>query len=197
MTKSIGIIGGSFNPIHMGHLLLAEAAKEAKTLEKIIFMPTAVPPHKPNQRLASGQDRVAMIEASISGIPGYECSTLEIDSGGISYTIDTVKKIRQQAENEINLYFVVGADSVREIHTWYQYEKLCAQVTFLAGARPGIEIKPDDPTVRKATEMIESVVCGISSSEIRDRISQSRSIRFMVPKAVEEIIIKRGLYQSE
>jgi nicotinate-nucleotide adenylyltransferase len=197
MSESIGIIGGSFNPIHMGHLLLAEAAREAKSLDRVIFMPAAIPPHKPNKQLAPDKDRIEMIEACITGIPGYECSDMEIESGGISYTIDTVKKIRQQTQNEINLYFIVGADSVREIHTWHRHEELCSQVTFLAGARPGIKIESEDSAVRKATEMIISVECGISSSEIRDRIREKRSIRFMVPRAVEEIIIKRGLYQSE
>ncbi|MBB6673938.1 nicotinate-nucleotide adenylyltransferase [Cohnella nanjingensis] len=194
--RRTGLMGGTFDPIHLGHLLAADAAREAANLAEVWFVPTSVPAHKP-QPGASGAERREMVETAIRGIPYFRVETSELNREGVSYTIDTVTEL-QNAHPDREFYWIVGADMRNSLPTWRRIEELARRVSFICLERPG---EPDDAAVLPAflqPKLLRAAMppIGISSTDIRGRRREGRSIRFMVPEAVREYIERKGLYES-
>ena len=199
----VGILGGSFNPIHTGHLILAQSAVEALELSTVLFIPCAIPPHKSAASLIAAEHRLAMVQAAIEGDFRFEASDIEIARGGISYAVETVAQL-YPIHPGAELCFIIGADTLRELHSWkdiYSLLRLCRFVTF---SRPGTSLQEvtqdslrlDPPWPER---LIADVVAGrqidISSSDIRHRAAEGMSIRYLVPEAVEMYIAEHRLYE--
>jgi nicotinate-nucleotide adenylyltransferase len=199
--KRIGILGGTFNPIHLGHLLMAQDAVEQVKLDGVKFIPSAAPPHKTVNQLASERDRLHMVKLAIRGYTGFEVDDIEIRRGGVSYTVDTLTELRRR-NPRADLYFIIGADSLRELHLWREVERLVTLCTFVTVPRPCFEPKPmvdprlDAPTRRRLRQhVLRGHACDIASRDIRARVASGRSIRYLVPDVVYQYIRRRRLYQ--
>ena len=199
--RRIGILGGTFNPVHLGHLLVAQDAQEQLRLDYVKFIPSATPPHKVVDALASARDRMHMIKLAIGGHDGFEADDIEIERGATSYSVDTLTELRRR-DPRATFYFIIGADSLRELHLWREVERLVTLCTFVTVPRPGFEPKPvvdrrlDAATRRRLRQhMLRGHACDIASREIRSRVASGRSIRYLVPDAVYEYIRRRRLYQ--
>ena len=197
--KSLGILGGTFDPIHMGHLRMAEHVFQRMELEQIIFIPAYVPPHKLGQDFAPAADRYAMTELAVADNPHFIVSDMEIKRTGVSYTIDTIRELhRQYADKE--LHFIIGADSVAQLHTWHNIEEMLEMTTFVAVWRPGYEGAMEEQDchmgqrARERVLLLDTPVYDISSTEIRTRIREGRSLAGLVPGSVEKYIFEHGLY---
>lgn len=185
----IGIFGGTFNPVHVGHLLLAEAAREQLALDRIVFIPTARPPHKTARGLLPGAVRLEMLQLALQRHPAFVASDIELQRPGASYTIDTVRALRAQLP-QAKLFLLVGEDllSVR----WAAWKDIRALCTLVAARRPGAP----KPKAAKEIKWLEMPQLDISSSDIRKRIAAGRSIRYLVPGAVARHIAAHQLYRS-
>ena len=199
--RRIGILGGTFNPIHLGHLLIGQASLEELGLDRVKFIPSATPPHKAVDKLAGERDRVRMIALAIRGNVRFEVDDIEIERGGKSYSVDTLTELRRRAPGT-DFYFIIGADSLRELHLWREVQRLVTLCTFVTVTRPGFEPKPViDPRLDAATRrrlrqhVLRGHACDIASREIRARVASGRSIRYLVPDAVHAYIRRRRLYQ--
>ncbi len=200
--KKIGIFGGSFNPIHLGHLLAGRAAAEACGFDHILLVPCNVSPFKREAAdLASGADRLEMIRLSVADDPLYEPCSLDLERGGVSYAVETVRAVRARFPTE-RLSFIIGMDALRELSHWYQvgeFLSLCDVVTL---CRPGVDAPvgpgelafPDEIRVRLLANVVRGRLCDVSASEIRRRIAEGRPIRYLVTRAVERYIRTRRLY---
>jgi len=200
----IGVLGGSFNPIHTGHLVLADEISEAASLDTVLFVPAFIPPHKANLDLPSGGHRLRMVELAIAGNSRFEASDIELRRGGMSYTIDTILELRSRHPAD-RLYFIIGADTIPELASWHRIDELVQLVRVLTGSRPGqqpcwepLEAKLSRPAVDEIRNgVIDTTPIGISSSIIRRRVREGRTIRYLVPRPVEEYIVREGLYKHE
>ena len=201
--RKIGLFGGSFNPIHQGHLLLAEQAHEALGLDKVVFIPARMPPHKNPRSLAKGEERLRMTRLAVAGNPHFQVSAVEIRRKGPSYTVDTVKTFRKRFGGGAELYFLIGMDTVGELPTWKNIRELVGLCRFIPLGRPSVKtprigdlipalLKTSARDILNAT--IRMPLLDISSSDIRDRIAGGRSIRYLVPDAVEAYIRCKKLY---
>ena len=200
----LGILGGSFNPVHTGHILLARDAMEAFGLAKVAFVPCARPPHKEAAELAEAGHRLAMLRAALEGDSWADVSDMEIRRGGTSYTVDTLRDMAIR-EPDASLHFIIGADSLRDLHTWKSVYELLSLCRVVVIARPGHEaglreegaigLKAPWPE-RLLASMKTGHMIGISSSEIRARVAGGRSIRYLVPDSVDAYIRRHGLYQE-
>lgn len=185
----LGIFGGTFNPIHLGHLLLAEAARDQLGLDRVLFIPTHVPPHKPAPELLPALMRLEMVRLAVREHAGFIASDIELHRSGPSYTVDTVKLLRRQAP-EAELFLIVGADMLGvEWKGWAEIKRLC---TVTAAKRPGSRAAKAD----KKIAWVEMPQVDIASSDIRRRVRAGRSIRYLVPGAVERFIRSRQLYRG-
>lgn len=200
----LGVLGGSFDPIHLGHLILAEQMREHFALERVLFVPAKVPPHKRCVRLASPEDRLEMVRLAISGHPQFEVSDIEIHREGPSYTIDTIRALRKEHGPSAELYFIVGSDTVRELPSWHRVNELVRECRFLIGARPGHEGRPREALAEILTgseladverRTLRIRLIEISATDIRKRIHAGQSIRYLVPQAVEQYIREHNLYR--
>lgn len=200
LTERIGLIGGAFNPIHIGHLLLAQKALETYELSRIIFIPCAKPPHKDDSSLAAAEHRLAMVEAAIADDIRFEVSDIEIRRGGISYTIDTVRELKRLNETA-KYFFIIGEDSLGELHTWKDIATLLELCEFVVFARPSYHASPPQPSYelgalqRLYANIKHGRLVEVSSSEIRYRIAEGMSIRYLVPRLVEMYIYEHNLYR--
>lgn len=198
----LGIFGGSFNPVHYGHLLLAETCREQARLDQVWFMPASIPPHKQETDLADNRHRIAMLELAIAGYPPFQISQLELERGGVSYTVDTLRRVKESRE-DAELFFLMGADSLAEFGSWRMPEEICRLATPLVVRRAGspppaldaLEPFADEETLRSIEQHEVSMpVIELSSTHIRRASSQGKSIRFQTPRAVERYIQTNGLY---
>jgi nicotinate-nucleotide adenylyltransferase len=198
----IGMLGGTFNPVHLGHLLVAQDAYEELELDRVLFIPAATPPHKTVHEIAEPRHRLAMLEAAVEGDPRFAVSPLELERPGVSYSIDTVQAIRERNPGA-HLFFLIGADTLFELHTWKRIEELLTLCEFATVTRPGYAGKPitaetlrlPDPwPERLAARHFTSHPVDISSSDIRMRLAEGLSIRYLVPAAVEMYICEHHLY---
>ena len=185
----IGILGGSFNPIHFGHLILAQEAKESLGLEKVLFVPCALPPHKSEDDLLSASHRLEMVRLAIQGDPHFELSDLEVRRGGVSYSIDTVSTLRKQFPSA-TFYFLIGSDALQGLSRWKEIEQLKRLCHFVMAGRPRF------PAVDLPKELLRLSMpeIDISSREIRQRLKEGRSIRYLVPEPVRDYLEKKQLY---
>ncbi len=194
--RRTGLFGGTFDPIHYGHLLAAEAAREAAGLAEVWFIPAYVPPHKANPWADAGA-RLEMLEAALADCPGFRVEDIELRRQGVSYTIDTVKAL-MDLHPDRSFYWIIGSDMVKDLPNWRQPEELAERVTFI-----GLE-RPEEPlanagipafVLRKLMRASMPKI-GLSSTDIRRRCREGRSIRFMTPDPVVEWIRRNGLYES-
>ena len=185
--KKIGIYGGTFDPIHHGHLILAREAREQLGLAQIIFVPAGVSPHKMERAPAPGDARMEMLKAAIENDDAFGVTDLELRRPPPSYTIDTVQEISAR-EPDCELYYLVGEDNVAKLDTWHRFEELQKLVQFAVLDRTGAGVEHQYPVVCRRID--------ISGSDIRKKVASGLPIRYLVPPAVEEIIHRRNLYRE-
>lgn len=199
----IGVFGGSFNPVHYGHLLLAETCRVQARLDEIWFVPAATPPHKQDLALAPDQDRVAMLQLAMGGHTPFRVSEIELQRGGLSYTVDTLGEIAK-GRPDADLFFLMGADSLADWHSWRAPDEICRLATPLVVHRAGSprpSLDAFEPFADKerlaaiAAHQVEMPIIELSSSAIRDAVQRGESIRFQTPRAVEKYIETNRLYQ--
>jgi nicotinate-nucleotide adenylyltransferase len=187
----IGILGGTFNPVHAGHLMLAEEALSKLKLEKIIFVPTFMPPHKTVESRVKPQDRLKMVKLAIEGNASFEVSTFEIDSKKKSYSIDTLREFRKRYGDDAQLYFITGSDALKDLFSWKDINDIFKISKFIVANRPGYPVK-------EVPEGIDTVVISpieVSSEDIRRRVREGKSIRYLVPEKVRSYIEEHRLYK--
>jgi len=199
--KKIGIMGGTFNPIHMAHLMLAEQAYEQFQLDKILFMPTKKPPHKSLKEIISDEHRINMILKAIEGNPHFELSTLEVEREGTTYTVDTLTYLRSLNKEE-EYYFIIGGDSLFDIESWKEPSRVFQLSHILASNRNQVNETELNNQMTKLMEqynakieLIQIPTIEISSHEIRQRCKAKKSIRYFVPYAVYRYILEHRLYR--
>lgn len=211
----IAVFGGSFNPIHFGHLRIAEEVREGLGPDKVIFMPAATPPHKPDEKQALAKDRLAMIKLAIEDNPGFEASDMEMMRGGLSFTIDTVRELKKDKQG-LKISLILGDDSFNGISTWCEYETLLEMAHFIVVPRPGYGAKKIGEALpvelaRKfwydgaagsyqnsfgtSVTYFDTTLMAVSSSGIREEIKQGRSARYLLPEKVIRYIVENGLYR--
>lgn len=199
----IGIMGGTFDPIHYGHLAAAEAARVEFGLCKVIFMPAGNPPHKQSQKISDAEHRYRMTALATSSNSGFEVSRLEVDKAGITYTFDTMEELRSIYGEAPEIYFITGADAVLELLTWYKIGELLTLCKFIAVTRPGFDICKLEQKIAEITSKYDGeIIClevpllEISSTDIRERIKNGKPVKYLLPEEVEAYIHKNGLYKE-
>lgn len=186
--NKIGIFGGTFDPVHNGHLIVAEYILENAGLDRIIFIPSAQPPHKNYELMFSAVQRLKMLAAAINGNPCFTVSDIEINRDGFSYTVDTIKQIKDSFPPESEIFFIIGMDNLYEIHTWKDPELIVQNCRLLVADRvcqPGTEVPQ---WIMDKTDFVKTPVIEISSTEIKKRLSENKNISYFVPEKVAEII---------
>lgn len=198
--QEICLMGGTFDPIHYGHLVVAEEVRQQFALTKVIFIPAGRPPHKINNFISEPIHRVKMTRLAVASNPYFDVSTLEVERKGLSYTIDTVKDIKRLYGAE-KIYFITGADAVMEIITWKEAEQLLSMCTFIAATRPGYDLHQLADTLKLLPKAVlknilplEVPALSISSSDIRKRVKEGKSIKYLLPEAVEEYVLQTRIY---
>jgi len=184
----IGIYGGTFDPVHHGHLILAHQALEEFKLDRLVFVPAAESPFKIHNHTAPATDRLAMLQLAIKGEDRFEVDPIEIERGGVSYSIDTVKMFRSR-DPEAELFFLVGEDNAYRLTDWHRFEELKKMVGFVVLSRSEDFQSPEYPVVQRRIE--------ISSTEIRNRVANGESITYLVPESVKRYIEQHQLYHGE
>ena len=199
----LGIFGGSFDPVHYGHLLLAETCREQCRLDRVWFLPAAVPPHKKSRELAAGKARVEMLELAIAGHELFAVSTLELDRGGVSYTVETLRALAAQQPGD-ELFFLMGADSLYEFTTWREPAEICRLATPVVVHRadsppPDFSVLSGLVTQQRLEDIrshqVEMPIIDLSSTDLRQRAAAGQSLRYRTPRAVEKYIETNGLYR--
>lgn len=197
----LGIFGGTFDPVHFGHLLLAETCRERLKLDQVRFVPAATPPHKLHHDISDGLARADMLSLAVSGYPEFVVDQRELKRKGPSYTVDTLEEFAAEFP-ESTLYFLIGADSLRDLHAWRDPERITKLATLVACNRPGLpELQNEQVVEWVGAEIAERILTlqmpgtDISASEMRDRVRNGRNLRFLTPRAVEAFVIEHGLYR--
>lgn len=197
--KRVGIFGGTFDPIHMGHLIVAETIMDEFHLDKVVFIPAAVPPHKLDKQISPAKHRYMMTMLATCSNPRFQVSDMEMHRQGPSYSRDTLAQLIKEHGSDTEFYFIVGADSVENLHTWNRIDELLTMCHFIGASRPGC--MPDmEKIAQRFGPLAEKIHCletpelEISSTEIRHRVGQKRTIRYIVPETVEQYIYKEKLY---
>ncbi len=199
--ERIGVFGGSFDPVHMGHLTIAQDAVEQLELDRLIFMPAAIPPHKQGHTLAEGRHRFEMLQLATEGNLSFEVSDMELQRGGVSYTFDTMRQIQFEHPGA-ELFFIVGLDSLTILHSWKNVEQLLEMCTVVPFARGGEDPAKIAEQIQLSNvwkeRLLECLIriheVEISASEIRMRLAEGLSIRYLVPPEVEMYIAEHHLY---
>jgi nicotinate-nucleotide adenylyltransferase len=206
----VGVLGGTFDPLHFGHLRAAEVARDAVNLDKVLFVPAATPPHKASPPVTDAEHRAGMLERALSREPFFEVSRIELERGGRSYTIDTLDALRA-ASPAIRFFFITGTDAFAEIQTWREWRRLLSEHRFVVHERPGFPLEAVREALPPEMESadLDGAAAGsdprvvflrrpmlpVSSTEIRRSVAKGRSVRFLVPDAVEEYIRDFRLYR--
>ena len=190
MLKRIGLLGGTFNPIHLGHLVLAETARERLGLDEVWFIPVAQPPLKDDPDLAPAADRLQMVELAIAGHPAFRACDVEIRRGGKSYTADTLRELQSRDGGASAFVFIVGSDACSQLAQWRDYPAVLQLCRFVIALRPGFH----PPTLPRGVETLEVPLLDISATDIRRRVTEGRSVRYLVPEPVRAYIQDRLLY---
>lgn len=200
----LGVFGGSFDPVHYGHLLLAETCREQCALDHVLLTPAAVSPHKRDKQGTAAKDRVEMLRLAIAGHEQFAVSTIEIDRGGVSYTVDTLSALAEQ-HPDATLFFPMGADSLVDLPTWREPQRICELAIPLFVRRAGsrepdfnalAELVSDTRLAEIRQHQVEMPIIELSSTEIRERVASKKSIRFQTPRAVEKYIETHELYSG-
>ncbi|GAC1651495.1 MAG: nicotinate-nucleotide adenylyltransferase [Ktedonobacteraceae bacterium] len=204
ITRHIGVIGGTFDPIHYGHLVIAEEVRAVLNLSEVVFIPAGQPPHKAGHVITAARHRIAMLELALASNPHFSLSSMEIERSGLSYTADTLRILREQWGENTALSFIIGWDSLEELHTWHKASDIIAQVTHLVVVRrPGYE---DDAAYNKVLEqrlpgilqrllVVQAPQLEISATDLRRRVAEKRPIKYQTPEGVETYIFRNHLYR--
>jgi len=200
--KKLGIMGGTFDPIHYGHLVAAEMARSKFNLSKVLFIPSGTPPHKDRSDISAAGLRFEMIELAIQDNPAFDISALELEREGPSYTVDTLRVLRTWPEHK--LYFITGTDALREIFSWREAEEILIMTEFIGAARPGfdasdflVQVQQEHPETQGRIHYLEVPALAISSTDIRARVKRGQPIRYLLPEPVRLFIQQHGLYTAE
>lgn len=201
--RKVGVLGGTFDPIHLGHVHLALDAMKEMSLDKVLFIPARIQPFKQAKKTASGRDRLAMVEAAIAGIKGLESSSLELDAEGVSYTYLTIRRLRERFGEECRMYFITGTDAFLKIEKWRNAEELLRSCGYLVGTRPGYRQRELEECIsrvksRYGTEVrnLHNSRFDISSTEVRARLEGGGDCSDLIPESVERYIRANGLYRE-
>ena len=200
LTGATGVFGGTFDPIHLAHLAVAEAARDAFGLRRVLFIPAAQPPHKPGRAISPVEDRLAMVEAAVDGNPAFEVSRLEIERSGPSYTVDTLAALCDAAPGD-RLALILSAESYSEFGTWHEPRRILDLAALIVAPRVGYADADPDlitrqfPDSRATVAFMDGPRIRLSASEIRQRAAEGRSVRYLVPDAVAAYIGDHDLYQ--
>ncbi len=203
-VNRVGIMGGTFDPIHMGHLVTAEEARQQFNLDHVVFVPVGDPPHKEGQGVSDPEHRYLMAVLAVITNPYFTVSRIEIECAmeGPTYTINTINAFRNLYEGKASFYFISGADAILDILTWKDYPLLLNSCQFIAASRPGYNlsriqetISPAYPSILKKVHLLEIPAMAISSTAIRERVREGKTIKYLTPEAVEHYIIKNNLWQ--
>ncbi|EEG78128.1 nicotinate-nucleotide adenylyltransferase [Dethiobacter alkaliphilus] len=201
---SVGIMGGTFDPIHMAHLVTAEEVRIQFDLDRVVFVPSGNPPHKEARNVSDQEHRYLMTELATISNPYFSVSRVEIDRPDeeLTYTIDTIRYFHRHFEGKANIYFITGADAILEILTWKDYRELLSICSFIAVTRPGYCLSKLEETIGAACpealcniDILEIPAVAISSTLIRSRVAEGKPIKYLAPEAVTQYIIKHGLYR--
>ncbi|HEV2073649.1 MAG TPA: nicotinate-nucleotide adenylyltransferase [Thermomicrobiales bacterium] len=197
MPNRLGILGGTFDPIHIGHLIIASYASEAIGLGRVLFMPAQTPPHKSRGDISPAEHRVAMVNLAIAGDDRLELSDFDLRSDGPSFTSDLLARVHREHPSE-ELFFIAGADSLRDFPTWNEPQVILKHAHLAIASRPGTVVTDAMlaavPDLRNRSTLFESPLIEVSSSGIRDRVRKGAAIRYLVPDEVQRYIRDRRLY---
>lgn len=202
MVGRVGIFGGTFDPIHLGHMVIAEQVREELRLERVVFVPGGVPPHKEASSVrATADDRLAMVEAAVAGNDRFSVDRVEVDAGRPMHTVDTLPILKEKLPGD-EWYFITGADEVSNLLTWKEPDRLLEETIMVAATRPGYDLAALGHLEARLRnfDRIVPVECSrvdISATAIRRRMLQGKSVRYMVPERVFEIIEDRRLYEGD
>lgn len=200
--QRLGILGGTFDPIHNGHLMIARAMQEQLHLDRVLFIPDYIPPHKRGRECSPSADRLAMTLLATRDNPLCTVSDMELRRGGVSYTSDTLRQLYRRWHRFYDLYFLIGADSAEQLPTWHNIREAMEYATFAAAARPGFAPQKEAVSARLARQglthlcWVDTPELDLSSTEIREKVRRGESIANLVPKAVAEYIEQRDLYRK-
>ena len=199
--RRIGILGGTFDPPHVGHLWLATLAADAIGLDRVLFMPAAQPPHKGGRLVTKASDRLLMTRLAVAGDDLFDLTLIEMERPGPSYTIDSVDELQRSYGTDATLYLLMAADSLASIDTWREPDALLERIEWVVGPRPGSPL-PDRSVledrfgaIASRITLLEGPSLDVSSSAIRRRVAAGHAIRYLVPRGVEELINERRLYR--
>ncbi len=192
----VGILGGTFNPPHIGHLIVAEHVRIEMSLDRVMFIPAFIPPHKLYDDVVSSEHRVAMLNLAIQNNPHFEVSESELRRGGVSFTVDTLEELTAKRPSD-EFVLLIGMDNLLEFPTWKSPEKILELAKVVVMTRPGFAEK-DNPLIKKdAMRLCPVPEIGISSTEIRKRVHEGRSVRYLVPDSVADYLLEHRLYEAE
>lgn len=199
-ANRIGVFGGTFDPIHIGHLMLCQEAYHQLQLNSVYLLPAADPPHKQDRQITPVEHRLAMLQAAIATAQYLHISRIDVDRPGPHYSVDTIKLLQRQFDPQTELFFLIGLDSLRDLHTWHRPEWLLDNCRIVSFERGGIhldwaELEQRLPGIRTAVQLLEMPELEISSSNIRQRVAQSQSIRYFVLPETEAYIEAHQLYR--
>jgi len=202
-AERIGISGGTFDPIHYGHLIIAEETRENLGLDRVIFIPAGKPPHKEAAAVSDASHRYRMVCEAVGTNPFFEVSDIEIKRPGYTYTVDTLNELKSVYGENAKLFFITGADVIRELLIWKECGKVFGMCEFVAALRPGYD-KDDMADWMKyladrfnaVIHVAEAPLIGISSTQIREKVKKGKSIKYLVPESVERYIYENGLYRN-
>ncbi len=199
----IGLMGGTFDPIHYGHLAAAEAAREGFHLDEVIFVPTGKPPHKPERVISAAQHRYLMTVLATADNPYFSVSSYEINQSGPSYSICTVRHFLRTRGPHVELFFITGMDAVRELPTWHEPHDLLRLCQFIAVTRPGYRVEEVEALAEvfgaeagRRIHVFEVPAVAVSSTLIRERMARGKSVRYLLPDAVMRYAEKEGIYAA-
>jgi nicotinate-nucleotide adenylyltransferase len=188
----IGVFGGTFDPVHLGHLILAEQCREQGRLDQVLFVPAARPPHKSEQQLSPYAQRVEMLALAIAGQPAFRIDELEKDRPGPSYTADTLTELHRRRP-DAEWFLLIGSDTLRDLPSWHDPARVAELAGLLVVLRPEAEVAVQETPRR---QLVRMPLIDISSRDLRRLVTEGRSIRYMVPRAVEVYIAEKQLYRS-
>jgi nicotinate-nucleotide adenylyltransferase len=196
VIRRIGVFGGTFDPPHLGHLVAASEAAFRCALDEVVFVPTGDPWQKHHLKVTDAAARLAMTRSAVESDPLFRVSTCDIDREGATYAVDTVADVRAEYDEEVELYFIIGADSLENLHTWHRVEELCRAVRFIALNRPGHSRREVDTSFGAQVEFIDMPAVDLSSTECRQRVREGQPIRYLVADPVAAYVREHGLYRG-
>ena len=201
VSRRVGVLGGTFDPIHHGHLVAAQEALHALALDTVLIVPAGNPPHKPERPISAAHHRLAMVSLAIAGRPGFELSRVDVDRPGPHFTLDTLTILRERLGAATRFFFIVGADSLAELTTWRRPEGIVALADLAVVERPGTRVDLEAlearlPGLGSHLHWVSMPLLQISSTDLRTRGREGRPIAFLVPRPVEDYIVQHALYRA-